>query len=216
MTASAASSKMPDFEYQKPVILSRRTLDTKEAEWKRLVKTIYRDPNGVQRTWESAEMQTRPADSDFDGVSIVATLNKPTGPELVLLKQYRPALDKVVIEIPGGLIDPGETAEQCAVRELKEETGFVGEVERISRTLFNSPGFCNNNFKLAYVNVDLSLPENQNPSPELEEEEFIEVFTLPMKSLFLDIKRLEKEGFAIETRVVALAEGLELARKWNL
>ncbi|OOO05069.1 NUDIX hydrolase [Aspergillus oryzae] len=195
---------MPDFEYQKPVILSRRTLDTKEAEWKRLVKTIYRDPNGVQRTWESAEMQTRPADSDFDGVSIVATLNKPTGPELVLLKQYRPALDKVVIEIPGGLIDPGETAEQCAVRELKEETGFV------------APGFCNNNFKLAYVNVDLSLPENQNPSPELEEEEFIEVFTLPMKSLFLDIKRLEKEGFAIETRVVALAEGLELARKWNL
>lgn len=66
------------------------------------------------------------------------------------------------------------------------------------------------------MNVDLSLPENQNPSPELEEEEFIEVFTLPMKSLFLDIKRLEKEGFAIETRVVALAEGLELARKWNL
>lgn len=60
------------------------------------------------------------------------------------------------------------------------------------------------------------MPENQNPSPELEEEEFIEVFTLPMKSLFLDIKRLEKEGFAIETRVVALAEGLELARKWNL
>lgn len=81
--------------------------------------------------------QTRPADSDFDGVSIVATSNKSTGPELVLLKQYRPALDKVVIEIPGGLIDPGETAEQCAVRELKEETGFVGEVERVSRTLFN-------------------------------------------------------------------------------
>ncbi|KAE8140219.1 NUDIX hydrolase domain-like protein [Aspergillus pseudotamarii] len=207
---------MPDFKYAKPVILSRRTLDTKEAEWKRLVKTTYRDPNGVQRIWESAEMQTRPADSDFDGVSIVATLNKSTGPELVLLKQYRPALDKVVIEIPGGLIDPGETAEQCAVRELKEETGFVGEAERTSRTLFNSPGFCNNNFKLVYVNVDLSLPENQNPSPELEEEEFIEVFMLPMKSLFSEIKRLEKEGFAIETRVVALAEGLELARKWNL
>ncbi|KAE8370316.1 NUDIX hydrolase domain-like protein [Aspergillus caelatus] len=207
---------MPDFKYPKPVILSRHTLDTKEAEWKRLVKTTYRDPNGVQRIWESAEMQTRPADSDFDGVSIVATLNKSTGPELVLLKQYRPALDKVVIEIPGGLIEPGETAEQCALRELKEETGFVGEAERTSRTLFNSPGFCNNNFKLVYVNVDLSLPENQNPSPELEEEEFIEVFTLPMKSLFLEIKRLEKEGFAIETRVVALAEGLELARKWNL
>jgi ADP-ribose pyrophosphatase len=64
--------------------------------------------------------------------------------------------------------------------------------------------------------VDLSLPENQNPSPELEEEEFIEVFTLPMKTLFSDLKKLEKDGFAIETRVVALAEGLELAKKWDL
>ncbi|KAB8231695.1 NUDIX hydrolase domain-like protein [Aspergillus alliaceus] len=207
---------MSNTKYRKPVVLSRCTLDTKEAKWKRLVKTTYRDPNGIQRTWESAEMQTRPADSDFDGVSMVATLDRSTGPELILLKQYRPSLDKVVVEIPGGLIDPGETAEQCAVRELKEETGYVGVVERISQTLYNSPGMGNNNFKLAYVNVDLSLPENQNPSPELEEEEFIEVFTLPMKSLFADLKKLEKEGYAIETRVVALAEGFELARKWNL
>ncbi|KAE8356087.1 NUDIX hydrolase domain-like protein [Aspergillus coremiiformis] len=207
---------MTDLKNTNPMILSRCTLDTKDAKWKRLVKTTYRDPNGVQRIWESAEMQTRPAGSDIDGVSIVTTINKSTGPELLLLKQYRPALDRVVVEIPGGLIDPGETVEQCAIRELQEETGYVGVVERISRTLFNSPGFCNNNFKLVYVNVDLSLPENQNPSPELEEEEFIEVFTLPMNTLFLDLKRLEKDGFAVETRVVALAEGLELARKWNL
>ncbi|KAB8074208.1 NUDIX hydrolase domain-like protein [Aspergillus leporis] len=207
---------MPESKYTKPTIISREPLDTKDAKWKRLVKTTYLDPNGVKRTWESAEMQTRPADSAIDGVSIVAVFDKTTGPEILLLKQYRPALDKIVVEIPGGLIDPGETAEHCAVRELKEETGYVGNVERISRTLFNSPGFCNNNFNLAYVNVDLSLPENQNPSPELEEEEFIEVFTLPMKTLFSDLKKLEKDGFAIETRVVALAEGLELAKKWDL
>lgn len=67
----------------------------------------------------------------------MAILNKPTGPELLLQKQYRPPVDKVVIEVPAGLIDEGETPEECAVRELKEETGYVGVAERTSTVMFN-------------------------------------------------------------------------------
>lgn len=59
------------------------------------------------------------------------------GPEIVLQKQYRPPLDKVVIELPAGLIDEGETAEQAAIRELKEETGYVAEVLETSPVMFN-------------------------------------------------------------------------------
>lgn len=66
------------------------------------------------------------------------------------------------------------------------------------------------------MDVDLSLPENQEPRPELEEDEFIECFTTPVTSLFSDLKRLESEGYAVETRVVAIAEGLEVARRWSL
>lgn len=59
------------------------------------------------------------------------------GPGLLLQKQYRPPLDKVCIEIPAGLVDAGETAEQAAVRELKEETGYVGVVSETSPVMFS-------------------------------------------------------------------------------
>lgn len=88
-------------------------------------------------TGSDAKRQTRPKNSPIDGVGIMAILNKPTGPELLLQKQYRPPVDKVVIEVPAGLIDEGETPEECAVRELKEETGYVGVAERTSTVMFN-------------------------------------------------------------------------------
>ena len=43
----------------------------------------------------------------------------------------------MVIEVPAGLIDEGETPEECAVRELKEETGFVGVAEQTSPVMYN-------------------------------------------------------------------------------
>lgn len=81
--------------------------------------------------------KTRPANCEIDGVGIVTILNKETGPELLLQKQYRPPIDKVVIEVPAGLIDPNETVEECAVRELKEETGYVGVAEQTSSVMYN-------------------------------------------------------------------------------
>ena len=62
-------------------------------------------------------------------MGIVAILQKPTGPEIVLQRQFRPPINKVVIEVPAGLVDENETAAESAVRELKEETGYVGTVE---------------------------------------------------------------------------------------
>ena len=92
---------------------------------------------GKQRTWESAERSTRPKNSPIDGVGIVAILQKPSGPELLLQKQFRPPIGKVVIEVPAGLVDDGESAEESAVRELREETGYVGVATEISPIMFN-------------------------------------------------------------------------------
>ena len=171
----------------------------------------------------------------IDGVGIVAILQKPSGPELLLQKQFRPPVDKAVIEIPAGLVDAGESAAESAVRELREETGYHGIVSEVSPIMFNGrsaegtriqwdkqviffpdPGFCNTNLNMVHVNVDMSMPENRNLKPELEENEFIEVFSLPLKELYAECKRLEDEGYAIDARVGTLAEGIELARRWKL
>ncbi|KAH8793713.1 ADP-ribose pyrophosphatase [Hyaloscypha sp. PMI_1271] len=197
-------------------ILRTEPLAGENAKWTRLILTTYQDPLGKSRTWEHAERPTRPKGSDIDGVGIVAILEKPGGPEIVLQKQFRPPVEKVTIEVPAGLVDAGETAEEAAVRELKEETGYIGVVSETSPVMFNDPGFCNTNLRMIHVTVDMSKSENQNPKPELEDSEFIEVFTLPLTDLYAECKRLEKEGFAIDARVATLGEGIEIAKKWKL
>jgi ADP-ribose pyrophosphatase len=69
---------------------------------------------------------------------------------------------------------------------------------------------------MVHVRVDMTLPENQNPKPELEDNEFIECFSVPLASLYEEMKRLEQEGYAIDARVGTLAEGMELMKQWKL
>lgn len=78
------------------------------------------------------------------------------------------------------------------------------------------PGFCNTSLNMVHVRVDMSLPENQDPKPQLEDNEFIECFTVPLTSLFDEMKKLEDEGYAIDARVGTIAEGIELAKRLKL
>lgn len=62
---------------------------------------------------------------------------------LVLVRQYRYAVQRALLEVPAGTLEPGESPEDCAVRELQEEVGLVaGVVEELAR-FFVSPGWCN-------------------------------------------------------------------------
>lgn len=79
----------------------------------------------------------------------------------------------------------------------------------------NHKGMCNTNLHFIHIKIDLTDERNKNPKQHLEENEFIEVFTVPLKDLYKVCRRMEKEGFAIDARVGSLAEGIEVARKWN-
>ena len=69
---------------------------------------------------------------------------------------------------------------------------------------------------MVHVRVDMTLPENQNPKPQLEDNEFIECFSVLLGTLFSEVKKLEDEGYAIDARVGTIAEGIELAKKLKL
>jgi ADP-ribose pyrophosphatase len=61
--------------------------------------------------------------------------------DVILVRQYRYAITTNLLEIPAGTMEPGETPEQCASRELEEETGYrCKEIEKILE-FFPVPGY---------------------------------------------------------------------------
>lgn len=73
----------------------------------------------------------------------VAILPVTADGQLVLVRQFRYAVGRELLEVPAGTREEGESAEACAVRELREEVGYEAEtVEELAR-FFVSPGWCN-------------------------------------------------------------------------
>ncbi|KAI2639278.1 NUDIX domain-containing protein [Xylaria nigripes] len=205
-------------------VISTELLENKDARWINLVKISYEDQNGQIRSWEGTRRPTRPKTSPVDAVVILGMRELPTGAEVLLEKQFRAPAGKLVVEFPAGLVDEGETVEEAALRELSEETGYVGEIihEKAGQrpmffscfatlflTLLSSTTF------MIKVKIDANKEENKNPKPQLEDGEFINCFWLPLKDLYDECKRLETQGFAIDGKVGAFAEGLEATKVWR-
>ncbi|KAI0018121.1 NUDIX domain-containing protein [Xylariomycetidae sp. FL0641] len=200
-------------------IVSTELLENKDARWINLVKITYEDQNGKARTWEATRRPTRPKNSAVDAVQMVVVLQKPSGPELLLEKQFRPPAGKLVVEFPAGLVDEGETIEQAALRELHEETGYIGEVvlnqAEKHPIFFSSPGSSSSCTSLVHLKVDPEKGENRSPKPQLEDGEFIEPFWVPVSELHKEVQKLAAEGFAIDGKLGAFAEGLMMAKMWQ-
>ena len=93
-------------------------------------------------------------------------------PEILLLHQYRYAAGGRVWEIPAGRLDPGETPEDCARRELMEEAGLAAGRLAPLTTILTTPGFTDEKIHL-FVARDLTPGEHRR-----ETDEFIETVSV--------------------------------------
>jgi 8-oxo-dGTP pyrophosphatase MutT (NUDIX family) len=81
----------------------------------------------------------------LDSVNWVNVIAVTPDRQLVMVEQYRHGSNTVELEIPGGMMDAGETDPVAtAVRELREETGYAGENARLLGKIFSNPAILNN------------------------------------------------------------------------
>ncbi|MFF2176784.1 NUDIX domain-containing protein [Lysinibacillus sp. NPDC058147] len=97
--------------------------------------------------------------------------------KLVLVEQYRKALERSIIEIPAGKLEPGEEPIVTARRELEEETGYGAQSLTYLQAFATSPGFADEIIHL-FVAKDLYKIENK---ADLDEDEFVELLEVSLE-----------------------------------
>ena len=98
---------------------------------------------------------------------------------LVLVRQFRYGIDEFSLEIPGGMLEPGEDPVAGALRELREETGFVGAKARVLASVHPNPAIQNNRCHFVLVeDAELRAPLGWDHDEE------IEVLTAPVDEVY--------------------------------
>jgi ADP-ribose pyrophosphatase len=120
----------------------------------------------------------------------------PLTPEddVILIRQYRHGIQGFTLEIPGGIIEPGDTPEGAASRELLEETGYREKEMIFLGSVHANPAILNN---ICYTYLDKGVyPAG---TQELDDKEDIELVIKPLK----EIPRLIKEGEITHSLILA-------------
>ncbi|GAF17872.1 ADP-ribose pyrophosphatase [Bacillus sp. JCM 19046] len=113
-------------------------------------------PDGKQST---RELVRHPG-----AVAVIATTEEG---KIILVEQYRKALEKSIVEIPAGKMENGEDPKQTAWRELYEETGYQAGSLELLTSFYTSPGFAD---EIIYIYEASELKKGEQ---QLDDDEFV-------------------------------------------
>jgi len=148
-----------------------------DEKWLNLFEASF-EHNGHQGRWLFASRKADPKEAGqrADAVIIVPVLlagGQP--PRLVLVREFRVAVNGYIYGFPAGLLEKGEPIDECIRRELAEETGLeLVRVKRLSGGLYSSAGLTDEAVVVAFVDVRAV----DGIGPQLEESEDLEVVLL--------------------------------------
>jgi ADP-ribose pyrophosphatase len=92
--------------------------------WRKISRRSYRLPDGREGIYE---IKVEP--------QIVTIFCLTRENQVVMVRQFRPGPGEILMDMPGGAVEPGEEPGAAAARELLEETGYAGEVQQVAVTL---------------------------------------------------------------------------------
>jgi 8-oxo-dGTP pyrophosphatase MutT (NUDIX family) len=168
-----------------------------EGRFLKFILASYIDAHGLIRTWEFIER------ANCDG--IVAIVPVTDMHEVLLIRQFRPPVDRYVIEFPAGLNDKGNTIEEAAQRELLEETGYYA-----GSMSFITEGPLSSGASGEILSVFLARDLEFKGTAERDETEDIEVMKIPIASLSDHLSRFRSQGDLVDLKILGL---LELAKE---
>ncbi|MEO0453909.1 MAG: NUDIX hydrolase [Verrucomicrobiota bacterium] len=166
------------------------------GKWLTFCETLWETAEGKEKSWEFA---TRPTTA---GAVCIFALKRGEPDLIILVKQFRPPLAKSILELPAGLIEPGHSVEETALKELREETGYLGHILHTGPAVYNSPGLTDEN--VTAVTVEITGRTDQ----ALEEDEMIEVVEVPLNDLRHHLESFHRDGLCIDAKLWYLATGL--------
>lgn len=125
----------------------------------------------------------------------VVLLPVPQPGHVILIRQYRYAVNRWLWELPAGSVDEGEEPEAAAKRECHEEIGQVPETIVRLGSLFPTPGYCDEEM----IFFRLSSLAEPTEAAELDEDEHIE----PRTFTFADAREMIRRGEIIDMKTIA-------------